>query len=334
MTKEHTETTEIQLVQKPEIRHSLQVVGARVTERLAELGVDTLVATEDTVKTLKELRAELNKELDSYEAQRKWVKEGVLNPYNEFEAVYKAEISEKYKAAIDTLKDKIAIVETKIKTEKRDRVKLYFDELCASEGIDFIPFEKAIPEINISTSEKKYRDQLNEIVIKVKDELALIATEEHQAEILAEYKKTLNSALAITTVRQRKEAEKAEAERLKIAENLRRQKEVVDAGMVLDEFTGTWLYKDEVMMTKNFLTTATKEEYAMKLAECQEKIREDKVINSAQGEMQLAAPVAAPEVKKTEELVKAQFEVTGTMTQLRALGQYMRDNHITYINID
>ena len=121
---------------------------------------------------------------------------------------------------------------------------------------------------------------------------------------------------------------------LKIAETLRRQKEVIDAGMVLDEFTGTWLYKDEVMMTKNFVTTATKEEYALKLAECIEKIREDKANDPQQAEMQFAAPVTAPEVKKTEELVKAQFEVTGTMTQLRALGQYMRDNKIIYKNIE
>lgn len=336
-TKTETQEKEIQLVQAPKIVHRLQEVGARVTARLKELGVETLVATEDTVKALKELRAELNKELTDFEAQRKWVKEGVLNPYNEFEAIYKAEIAEKYKTAIDTLKTKIETVESKVKAEKRDRIKLYFDELCTAEGIDFIPFDKAVPEVNLSTSEKKYKEQCAEYVTKVQDDLNLIRTEEHQAEILAEYKKTLNSALAITTVRQRKEAEKAEAERLKIAENLRRQKHLIDAGMVFDEFLGAWLYKDEVFTTKTFVNTATKEEFAMRLAECIEKIREDRVANPEQGEMQFAAPVAAPTVatsaQKNEELVKAQFEVTGTMAQLRALGQYMRDNKITYKNI-
>lgn len=336
-TKTETQEKEIQLVQVPKIVHRLQEVGARVTARLAELGVETLVATEDTVKALKDLRAELNKELTEFETQRKWVKEGVLNPYNEFETIYKAEISEKYKGAIDTLKTKIETVETKVKAEKRDRVKLYFDELCTAEGLDFVPFDKAVPEVNLSTSEKKYKEQCAEFITKVQDDLNLIRTEEHQPEILAEYKKTLNSALAITTVRQRKEAEKAEAERLKIAETLRRQKEVIDAGMVFDEFTGTYIYKDEVMMTKSFVATATKEEYALKLAECQEKIREDRVANPEQGEMTFAAPVAAPTVapaaQKTEELVKAQFEVTGTLMQLKALGQYMRDNKITYKNI-
>lgn len=331
MSKTETQEKEIQLVQVPKIVHRLQEAGARVTARLKELGVETLVATEDTVKSLKDLRAELNKELTDYEAQRKWVKEGVLNPYNEFEAIYKAEISEKYKAAVDTLKTKIEVVENKVKAEKRDRVKLYFDELCTAEGIDFIAFEKIGLDINLSTSEKKYKDQCTEFITKVQDDLNLIRTEEFQAEMMAEYKKSLNSAQAITTVRQRKEAEKAEAERIKLAETLRRQKEVVDAGLAYDEFSKTFVYNDEIFLSREFVTTATREEYILRLAELVEKIKAD---NPQQSKMQFAAPVAAPEVKKTEELVKASFEVTGTMSQLRALGQWMKDNHITYKNLE
>lgn len=336
MTKEHTETTEIQLVQKPEIRHSLQVVGARVTERLAELGVDTLVATEDTVKALKDLRAELNKELDNYEAQRKWVKEGVLNPYNEFEAIYKAEISEKYKAAIDTLKDKIGTVEMKVKAEKRERVKVYFDELCTAEGIDFVAFDKAIPEINLSTTEKKYRDQCNEFIARVRDDLNLIATEEFQAEMLVEYKNTLNSAQAITTVRARKEAEKAELARQQAAEIASRIKRVMDAGMFHDSFTKSYIYNDEVFVSDDFIASATKEDFDKELVVLAGKIAADKAAQPQQGQMEFQAPaphVAAPEVKAEEKLVKAQFEVTGTMAQLKNLGIYMRTNGIQYKNI-
>ena len=65
-TKTETQEKEIQLVQVPKIVHRLQEAGARVTERLKELGVESLVATEDTVKVLKELRAELNKELADF----------------------------------------------------------------------------------------------------------------------------------------------------------------------------------------------------------------------------------------------------------------------------
>lgn len=339
MSKTETQEKEIQLVQVPKIVHRLQEVGARVTERLKELNVETLVATEDTVKSLKDLRAELNKELDNYESQRKWVKEGVLNPYNEFEAVYKTEISEKYKAAIDTLKDKIAVVENKVKAEKRERVQVYFNELCQAEGIDFVPFEKAVPEVNLSTTEKKYKDQCNEYIAKVLDDMKLIGTEEYQPEILAEYKKSLNSAQAITAVRERKAAEKAEAERLKAAETIRRGNLISGIGMVYDEFSKTYVYNDETFVTRQFVVDATNEEFNIRFAELNNSIAADKAANPQQGEMTFgaptpAAPVSAPAVSKTEQLVKASFEVTGTMSQLRALGQYMKDNKITYKNIE
>ena len=78
-----------------------------------------MVATEDTAKSLKTLRATLNKEFADYEFQRKTIKSGVLSPYDEFEAVYKTEIAEKYNMALNTLKDKIASVEDGIKEEKK-----------------------------------------------------------------------------------------------------------------------------------------------------------------------------------------------------------------------
>ena len=123
----------IKLVAKPKIAHKLNELGASVTQRIKDLNLENLVATEETVKSLKELRADLNKELESFEEQRKFVKNGILNPYNEFEALYKIEISEKYAGAINILKDKIAQVENKIKQEKRENIKRYFDELCISQ---------------------------------------------------------------------------------------------------------------------------------------------------------------------------------------------------------
>ena len=87
----------IQLIQKPVIQHEMARVGKSVTERLNALNIEGQVATEATVKSLKELRADLNKELAEFELQRKAIKEAVMNPYSEFEATYKIEISEKYK---------------------------------------------------------------------------------------------------------------------------------------------------------------------------------------------------------------------------------------------
>ena len=208
----------IELVQLPVIKEKLASVGIEISERISSLNIENIIPNEDSVKSLKELRAQLNKELEFYEKQRKAVKESILNPYNEFESVYKFEVSDKMKVAIDLLKDKIAFVEDALKSEKKDTIKQYFAELCASESIDFVTFESLGLEINLSTSEKKYREQCNEFIEKVKDELALIDTQDFKAEILVEYKKTLNAARAIADVRNRKEAESREAERLKAIE--------------------------------------------------------------------------------------------------------------------
>lgn len=329
---------EIQLVTKPKIAHQLQKIGASVAQRLEDLNINNLVATEDTVKSLKQLRADLNKELGDYEDQRKFVKNGILNPYNEFEELYKKEISERYKSAIDTLKDKIGIVETKIKDEKKTKVKSYYDELCLSEKIDFIPFEKLGLDINLTASEKSLKTKCDEFIKKILDDLTLIRTSDYEAETMTEYKATLNVASAITTVKIRKENERAEAERIKQAEITSRIQKTITAGLKYDEFSKTYLYNDQIFITDSFLKESSKDEFTQKLIECTERI---KVLTapSGQAEMNFAAPTSTPlaaPVKKentAEEIVTASFKVSGTMSQLKALGQFMKDHQITYINI-
>lgn len=343
-----TKNDSIQLVTKPKIVHRLQELGAGVTKRLQDLNIENLVATEDSVKFMKELRAELNKELDTYEEQRKLVKEGVLNPYNEFNTVYEIEISGKYKSAITQLKDKIGVVEMQIKDRKKAAVKLYFDELCISERVDFVPFEKVIPEINLSTTEKAYKDKCNEFISKTIDDLILIKTTEFEAEILVDYKISLNAAQAITAVKSRKEKEKEEKARILQVEINRRLAKMKSIAMIYDDFTKTFVYDDEIFITYSFLHDSSAEEFSTKFIWCEEKIKEierAKVADTAQPSMEFKnnpdapsfkAPIGAPITiitTATEETVIAAFEVTGTMAQLKALGQYMRDNKITYKNI-
>jgi len=57
----------------------------------------------------------------------------------------------------------------------------------------------------------------------------------------------------------------------------------------------------------------------------------EKVIETSKPEIK--EPLKAPVKKEKIELVTAQFEATATFAQLKALGQYMKDNNITYKNI-
>lgn len=348
--------TEIKLVQAPVISHLLKEVGQNVTDRIDSLNLENQVATVDTVKSLKELRAELNKELADFEGQRKFIKDGILSPYNEFEALYKTEVSDKYKGAIELLKDKIATVENKIKDEKRANVKLYFYELCLAEKVDFITFDMLALEINLSTSEKIYKDKCNDFVLKAADDIALIKTNEFEAEIMVEYKSTLNAAKAIKTIQDRKEKERLEAERIRITELNRRKEALKRLGMTFMDMTNAYEYDAEIYMTVKDIDSLSKDDFNVKAIELHEAIKAKKAqaekatqavspdpitapahrsFTSAVPPLSapVTAPVTAPVENKTEEIVSASFEVTGTMTQLRALGQYMKSNNITYKNI-
>ena len=87
----------IEVKQLPIIEEQLKKVSADIDERVKN--ATSLVCTEETVKMIKELRAELNKDYKEFEAQRKVVKEQVLKPYNDFEDIYKKCISDKFKNA-------------------------------------------------------------------------------------------------------------------------------------------------------------------------------------------------------------------------------------------
>lgn len=325
--------TSIELVQNPVIKQNLKEVGKSVTDRLESLNINGQVATVETVKALKDLRAQLNKELLEFESQRKFVKEGVMAPYNEFEDLYKSEISDKYKNAGNLLKDKIAFVEDKIKEEKRDNIKQYFVELCQSENIDFVTFESVGLDINLSTTEKKYKEQCNEFISRINDDLALIDTQEFKAEIIVEYKLTLNASRSIKTVQDRKESERIENERIRLQLINNRKTALINLGLLFDKMTNSFVYNDSIFISISDVEALSKDDFTTKYLSIESDIKlceGSKEINKPVEEKQV---LQAPKVEEKVELVTASFSVTGTMAQLHALGNYMKQNNITYKNI-
>ena len=85
----------IEVKQLPVIEEQLRSVSTVIEERVKN--ATNLVCTEESIKTIKEIRAELNKDYKEFETKRKLVKEQVLKPYNDFEIVYKECISDKFR---------------------------------------------------------------------------------------------------------------------------------------------------------------------------------------------------------------------------------------------
>lgn len=209
----------IAVKQLPIIVEQLQQVKAEVAAKV-DFAL-RLVCTEDTVKDVKKVRSELNKELAEYEASRKAVKKAILTPYEQFEVVYKDCVSDTYKKADTELKHKIDSVENELKAQKAAEVKAYFDEYLQSKGIDFVTFESAHINVTLSASMKSLKEQAKAFIDKIADDLALIDTQEHKDEILYEYKQSLNVSNAITTAANRYKA----IEAAKAAEEERKARE-------------------------------------------------------------------------------------------------------------
>ena len=79
-------------------------------------------------------------------------------------------------------------------------------------------FEQANINVTLSASMKSLKEQVKAFVDKIEDDLALIDTQEHKAEILVEYKKTLNVSAAVTGVNARFKAIEEQKRRIEEAE--------------------------------------------------------------------------------------------------------------------
>ena len=201
----------IVIKQLPQIEEHLKELSIEIDKKVEN--AKSLVCTEENVKTIKQVRADLNKEFKETEKQRKTVKEQILAPYMQFESIYTEYISDKYKSADADLKQKVDIVESELKEKKEQEVKNYFEEYKTANKIDFITYEQAKINVTLTASMKGLKGQAKEFIDKIVDDLKLIETQEHKAEIFVEYKQTLNVSNAITTVMNRIEAIQQEKEK-------------------------------------------------------------------------------------------------------------------------
>lgn len=214
----------IQIIQLPIIKERLHHLKGFVDQQVAD--AMAMVCTDDTVIQVKQIRAELSALFNEAEIQRKAVKNAVMQPYLDFEAVYKECISEPFKKADEDLRRKIVTVESGMKEECENRLREYFDELVLSRHINFLKFEQIGIRVSMADAKaktqppKKLREQVDQFVDRVAQDVDTICTMENGTEILSVYKTTLNLTNAIAQVNElhrQFEQAKAEQERLRAA---------------------------------------------------------------------------------------------------------------------
>lgn len=162
--------------------------------------------TEENLASIRKTRTGLSKKLEAFEKRRIEVKKLIMKPYDDLNSTYKQYVSDVYNSALKDLDAKILEVSNEIKNRMIVKIKAYFDELCKSVNIDFLTFEQAKINVTLSASEKLLKSDAKEFVERVVGDLALIETQENKAEILVEFKKSLNVSQAIQTVVNRHKA--------------------------------------------------------------------------------------------------------------------------------
>lgn len=278
--------------QLPQIEEHLKERSEEIEKKVEN--AKSLVCTEENVKAIKEVRAELNKEFKEVETQRKMVKEQILAPYTKFEEIYKTYISDKYKSADIDLKNKIDTVENELKNKKEQEIKDYFEEYKTANNIDFITYGQARINVTLSASKKSLKEQVKTFIDKIVDDLKLIETQEHKAEILVEYKNDLNVSKAITTVTSRFKAIEEEKKR---QEELK-QKQLEEAKRIADENIRVQTEETKKALD-NFNVSKT---------------------------VVLQKPVE----EKQEEILTLKFTVRGTRTKLKELKQFLESGGYDY----
>ncbi len=246
----------IKLEQLPVITQQLDTISKDIEKRVTE--ALKLECNEETVKEIKQVRADFNKEFKVLEDKRKQVKSAIMEKYDTFEEIYKDKISNIYKCADESLKEKIDGVENSLKEEKENELKEFVEEHCKANNI-CVDFDRIGLNITLSASMKSLKEQAKTFIEKVANDMKLIEMEEqYKDEILLEYQDSLDYVTAKSKViekhkqleemqKQREERENAEKQEQKIVEKVEETIEIT-APVEIDEEINT--YQFEVVATK------------------------------------------------------------------------------------
>lgn len=176
---------------------------------------ESMACTEETKQAVKKLRADLNREFASYEAERKERTAEYEKPLKEFKKLYDEYISIPFKSADSALKTKIDEVETEQKNRKTKEIEEYAQELLDLYALNWLDLSRVMPNITLSASVTSLKKAVKTTIEKIKSDIDCIGVIDDSGEMFAEYMKCLDLATAKIAIERRKkaveEAEKAKA---------------------------------------------------------------------------------------------------------------------------
>ena len=196
----------IRCTQPPIIVENLDSVRQNLEILLAD--ISTLPQNDEALKYVKQIRANLSKDFERMEIQRKAAKKQVMEPYDTANEKYQAYVAIPYKEADERLKKWVDDYQDNMKQKCTDVLQKYFNELCQSNGIDFLPFHRCGVKVDMAMARQKEPtkaiDAIYEFVMSVRADMDTILKMENADEIMVEYRKCHSLSAAVTIVTNRR----------------------------------------------------------------------------------------------------------------------------------
>lgn len=206
----------IRCTQLPVIAENLDSVRQNLESLLAD--ISTLPFNDEALKYVKQIRANLSRDFEQMETQRKAVKRQVMEPYDQAEKKYKEYIADPYRAADQTLKAWVDNYQNGLKKKCEDYLRAYFSEVCQSYHIDFLKFEDCGVVVDMAVARqkepRKAMDKIYDFVNRVQTDVETIMNLDHAAEVFAVYRKRLNLAEALAFVDSQQQAAQQAQEKI------------------------------------------------------------------------------------------------------------------------
>lgn len=214
----------IRCTQPPIISENLDSVRQNLETLLAE--VSSLPQNDDSLKYVKQIRANLSKDFEQMEVQRKAVKKQVLEPYDQANQKYTEYISGPYKEADSQLKKWVDDYQNGIKQKCEATLREYFDELCQANGIDFLAFGRCGVAVDMAMARqkepRKAMEQIYNTVMNVRSDMDAILKMEDAEDIMAAYRRNPSLSDVVVAINEKKQDRERMA---RFLEDQRRQQE-------------------------------------------------------------------------------------------------------------
>lgn len=159
-------------------------IEANVKQRIDDLELDKIKATEENKAKITALRIQLNKERQGYEDDVKSIKKLVNEPVKLLESEMKTKVKVLYEDSVNLLQKKIDAI-TELQKKENDKYALDFYESLVKDGKPRLGGEfKDIPwTYGHGSSKKSIRDTVNNHFESVKKDLFIIDNHEHSSQL-------------------------------------------------------------------------------------------------------------------------------------------------------